>query len=152
MACTSSNRQFSSVLIVWSIKGLASLPVIPDKRSIDTKHSGYNLYVCKMGPVHRSDSSAVGVFPIQDVLLLQENFPTWTSDSIVTMTPVRMPATLIIYYYMHNDCCYLTCIYASEMHVLTSIYIMYSVTINLLLRNRIPSIDLVFPKIQVGGR
>jgi len=34
------------------------------------------------------------------------------------------------YYYMHNDCCYLTCIYASEMHVLTSIYIMNSVTIN----------------------
>ena len=92
----SFHRKSSSILIPWSITGLADLPLIPYRRSIDTKHSGYNLYVCKMGLVHHSDSSAVGVFPSQEVLLLQENFPTWTSESTVAMTTV-----------CHNHCMHL---------------------------------------------
>ena len=65
-----SIQKFSSILKPWSITGLAALPLIPYRRSIDTKHSGYNLYVCKMGLVHHNDSSAVGVLPRQEVLLL----------------------------------------------------------------------------------
>ena len=49
-----------------------------------------------MGLVQRSDSSAVGVLPSQEVLLLQEKFPTWTSESIVAMTTV-----------CHNHCMHL---------------------------------------------
>ena len=37
-----SIQKFSSILIPWSITGLAALPLIPYRRSIDTKHSGYN--------------------------------------------------------------------------------------------------------------
>ena len=91
-----SIQKFSSILKPWSITGLAALPLIPYRRSIDTKHSGYNLYVCKMGLVHHNDSSAVGVLPSQEVLLLQENFPTWTSESTVAMTTV-----------CHNHCMHL---------------------------------------------
>jgi len=95
-----------------SITGLAALPLIPYRRSIDTKHSGYNLYECKMGPVHHTDSSAVGVLPSQEVLLLQENFQNWTSESTVTMTTV-----------CHNRCMHLIAVNqlvytrAPEMHV-----------------------------------
>ena len=72
----------------------------------------FNLYVCKMGLVQRPDSSAVGVFPSQEVLLLQENFPTWTSESTVAMTTV-----------CHNHCLHLIAvnqlvyIRAPEMYV-----------------------------------
>ena len=126
MACTSSNRKFWSVLILWSIKGLASLPVIPDKRSIHTKPSGYKPTCMQGWDSTPHDSSAVEVLQSQEVPLLQECFLTWTSDSIVTMTTVCLPLLKLLHAY---NCCYLTCIYASEMHVPTSFYIMNNVTI-----------------------
>jgi len=73
-----SIEKFWSILVHWSITGLAAL----HKRSIHTKPLGYKFTCMQGGPIHHTDSSAVGVLPSQ------ESFLTWTSDSIVTMTTV----------------------------------------------------------------
>jgi len=85
----------------------------PNRLDLDYQYPVPNLYVCKMGLVHRTDSSEVGVFPSQDVLLLQENFPTWTPESTVAMT------TLCHNYCLHLNAVVnqLVCIRSPEMYV-----------------------------------
>ena len=70
MACTSSNRKFCSVLILWSIKGLASLPVIGSRQESNTyKAFGIQAYMhARLGQYTTHDSSVVEVLPSQEVL------------------------------------------------------------------------------------
>jgi len=96
----------------WSINGLAALPVSPDKGSIHTKSSGYK-FICMQGGAN--NSSAVGVLPSQGVLLLQESFRL-NLDLRFHKSQWPLDATLLLH---AQDCCYITCKHAPQMHVLT---------------------------------
>ena len=113
-----------SVEKVWSLTGLAAIPVIPYRTSIHTKPLGYK-FTCIQGGAST---------PV-----------TWTSDSIVTMTTVCHYHT----YYMHGIAMdqlvyvHLKCTFPT--------FLVYNSTFAAQISHHRPSTDLAFPKLQVGG-